>query len=115
SRAALLGLDDPLKSDGMLLGHVRSHDQDAVRVLQVLLEGGGAAASERGPQTGDRRAMSYAGLVLDRHRAHRGEELLDQVVLLAVERRSAEEVDAERAVQRVAAVVGVLPGLLAGL
>jgi hypothetical protein len=64
--AALLGLDHPLKADRMLLGHVRAHDQDAVRVLQVLLERGGAAAPERGPQTGDRRAMSYASLVLDR-------------------------------------------------
>ena len=82
------------KPDRVLLGHVRAHDQDAVGVLQVLLEGGGAAAPERGPQTGDRGAVSYAGLVLDRQRPHRGEELLDQVVLLAVERRAAEEVDA---------------------
>ena len=32
---------------------------------EVLLEVGGAASSERGPQTGDRGAVSYAGLVLD--------------------------------------------------
>ena len=38
---------------------------------EVLLEGGGAAAAERGPQTGDRGGVSYAGLVLDLHRAER--------------------------------------------
>ena len=32
---------------------------------EVLLEGRGAAAPERGPQTGDRGAVSYPGLVLD--------------------------------------------------
>ena len=53
-RAALLGLHHPLEADRVLLGHVRAHDQDAVGVLQVLLERGGAAAPERGPQTGDR-------------------------------------------------------------
>src|SRR5213592_4189532 len=84
-RAALLGLHHPLEADRVLLGHVGAHDQDAVGVLQVLLERGGAAAPERGPQTGDRRAVSYAGLVLDRHGAGRREELLDQVVLLGVE------------------------------
>jgi hypothetical protein len=44
--AALLGLDHPLEPDRVLLGHVRAHDQDAVGVLQVLLERGGAAAPE---------------------------------------------------------------------
>ena len=103
-RTALLGLDDPLEADRVLLGHVRAHDQDAVGVLQVLLERGGAAAPKRGPQTGDRGAVSYAGLVLDRERSHRGEELLDQIVLLAVERRAAEEVDPERALERLAVI-----------
>ena len=93
-RPALLGLHHPLEAHRVLLGHVRAHDQDAVGVLQVLLERGGAAAPERGPQTGDRGGVSYAGLVLDRHRAGRREELLDQVVLLGVERRAAEERDA---------------------
>src|SRR5205085_12003511 len=98
----------------MLLGHVRAHDQDAVGVLQVLLERGGAAAPERGPQTGDRGAVSYPSLVLDRDRAGRREELLDQVVLLAVERGAAEEVHPERALQRLSVVCLLLPGLLAG-
>ena len=85
-----LGLHDPLEADRMALGHVRPHDHDAVGVLEVLLEVGRAAAPERGPQTGDRRAVSYARLVLDLDRAQRREELLDEVVLLVVERRAAE-------------------------
>jgi hypothetical protein len=63
--AALLGLDHPLEAHRVLLGHVGAHDEDAVGVLQVLLERGGAAAPEGGPQTGDGGAMSYAGLILD--------------------------------------------------
>src|SRR5438874_10991363 len=114
-RAAPLGLHDPLEADRVRLGHVRPHDHDAVRVLEVLLEPGGAATPERGPQTGDGRAMSYAGLVLDRERAGRGEELLDQVVLLAVERGAAQEVDSERALERLAVLGLLLPGVLSRL
>ena len=114
-RAALLGLHHPLEADRVALGHVRALDHDAVGVLQVLLEVGGAAAPERGPQTGDRGGVSYAGLVLDLHRAERREELLDQVVLLVVERGAAEVREAERAVQRAGpSVVRVLPGLRRG-
>ena len=59
---------------------------------------GRAASTERRPQTGDGGGVSYAGLVLDLDRAERREELLDQVVLLVVERRAAEAGEAERAV-----------------
>jgi hypothetical protein len=58
--------------------------------------------------------VSYAGLVLDLHRAHRGEELLDQVVLLVVQRRAAEVGEAERPVDLPAALVVRLPVVLAG-
>ncbi len=44
--AARLCLHDPLKTDRMTFGHVRPLDDDAVRVLQVLLEVGGAAPPE---------------------------------------------------------------------
>src|SRR6185436_16230764 len=101
-RAARLGLNHPLEAHRVLLGHVRAHDQDAVGVLQVLQERGGAAAPERGPQTGDGGGVSYARLVLDRDRAGRREALLDQVVLLGVQRRATEEGEAERAVERLA-------------
>src|SRR5262249_22449584 len=60
-------------------------DQDAVGVLQVLLEGGRAAAAKARPQTGDGGGVSNAGLVLDLDRAERREQLLDQVVLFVVE------------------------------
>jgi hypothetical protein len=45
-RAAQLGLHHPLETDRVALGHVRPHDQDAVGVLEILLEAGGAAAPE---------------------------------------------------------------------
>src|SRR5205085_2548515 len=85
------------------------------RVLEVLLECGGAAAAERGAQTGHRGAVSYARLVLDLDRAERSEELLDEVDLLGVERRAAEEREAARAVERAPLVVGRLPPFLARL
>src|SRR4051794_20193267 len=93
----------------MALGHVRAHDHDVVRVGQGLLEVGGAAASERGPETRDRGAVSYARLVLDLHGPHRREELLDEVVLLVVERRAAEMREPEGALHANARVVLVLP------
>ena len=67
---------------------------------EILLEVRRAASSERGPQTGDRGAVSYAGLVLDLHDAERRHQLLDQVVLFVVERRAAEVADRHRAVRR---------------
>ena len=95
-RAARLGLDDPLERDRMTLGHVGAADDDAVRVNQIARESGGAAAAEARPQTGNGGGVSYPGLVLDLDRAERGPELLDEVVLLVVERRAAEAGEAER-------------------
>src|SRR5258705_13432656 len=68
----------------------RALDQDAVGVGQVLLERGRAAAAEASPQTGDGGGVSYPRLVLDLDRAHRGEQLLDQVVLFVVQGGAAE-------------------------
>ena len=102
SRAARLGLHHPLEPDRMGLGHVRAHDDDAVGVGQVLLVVRGAAATERGSQTGNRGGVSNTGLVLDLDRAQRGEQLLDQVVLLVVQRRAAEAGEAHGAAQLVA-------------
>src|SRR5829696_1092837 len=98
----------------MRLGHTRALDPDHVGVLDVLLGVGGAAAPERGPQTGDRGGVSYAGLVFDLDRAHRREELLDQVVLLVVERGAAQVREAHRAVDAPAVLVLDLPVVLAG-
>src|SRR5213079_2102936 len=105
-------LHQPPKADRMRLGHRRALDPDAVGVLEVLLEVGGAAAPERGPQTGDGARVSYAGLVLDLHGSHRREGLLDEVVLLVVERGAAQVGEAERAVDALAAMVDVLPAVL---
>src|SRR5579871_984284 len=108
-RAALPGLEHPLETHRVVLGHVRAHDHDAVGVLQVLLEVRGPASSERGAQTGHRGAVSYAGLVLDLDDAETRHELLDEVVLLVVERRAAEVPDRHRAVRRVAVLGCRLP------
>ena len=90
-----LRLHHPLEADRMALGHVRAHDQDAVSVLQILLEGGRAASSERCPQTGNGGGVSYARLVLDLDEPERGHQLLDGVVLLVVERGTTEVDDAQ--------------------
>src|SRR6202042_1174946 len=68
-RAPLLGLHHPAEPHRVRLGHLRALDHYAVRVLKVLLEVGGTAAPERGPQTGDGRAVSYARLILDLDRS----------------------------------------------
>src|SRR5262249_49099020 len=56
-------------------------------------------ASERGAQTGHRGAVSYAGLVLDLDDPEPHAQLLDEVVLLVVERGTAEVPDRHRAVR----------------
>src|SRR5919108_4858443 len=112
--AALTRLHHPAERDRVRLRHRGALDEDAVRVHEGARGVGGAAAPVGGPQTGDRRGVSYAGLVLDLDGAHRGERLLDQVVLLVVERGAAEVGEAERAVDPVALVAEVLPAVLAG-
>src|SRR3954469_25534300 len=92
--AALLGLHHPAESNRVALGEVRAFDDDAVRVLQILLKGGGATAAERDPQTGDRGRVSYSRLILDLHDTEAREQLLDEVVLFVVEGGAAEMGDA---------------------
>ena len=100
-RALFLGLHRPAEADGMGLGHVRAHEQDAIAVGQVLLVGGGRAAAERGAQTGHRGAVSYPRLVFDRHHAQAAaEQLLDEVVFLVVDRRPAERADGAHRVEQ---------------
>src|SRR5664279_6600204 len=93
----------------MAFGHVRALNDDAIGVLQVLLEGGGPATTERSSQTGNGGAVSNTRLVLDLDRAQGREQFLDQVVLFVVERRAAEPGDGERAPQHTSLVVVVLP------
>src|SRR6266545_4588320 len=79
----------------MVLRHRRAHDQNRVGVGEVLLRGGGAAAAERGSQTGHRGAVSYPGLIGKADHAEAGgEKFLDEVVLFDVERGAAEVGDA---------------------
>src|SRR5438270_148317 len=114
-RPAGLGLHDPLEPDRVALGHVRALDDDAVGVLQVLLEGGGAASTERCPQTGDGGGVSYAGLVLDLDGTQGGIELLEEVVLLVVECGPAQMGEAERPFEgQLLLVVHLLPGGVPG-
>jgi hypothetical protein len=108
-------LHHPLEAYGVVLGHVGADVHDAVGVCQVLLEGGGPAPTERGPETRDRGGVSYPGLVLYLDGPHRGEELLYEVVLLVVKRGTAEVGEPEGAVQVAFLLVFVLPGLLSGL
>src|SRR5439155_7064253 len=64
--AAFFSLHWPAEPDGMVFRHVAAHDQDRVRVGQILLKGGRPTSAKACPQTGDGGAMSYSGLVLDR-------------------------------------------------
>src|SRR3954447_25018561 len=113
-RAAGLRLHHPLEAHRVRLGHVGTLDDDAVRVLQVLLKVRRAAATEAGPQTGNRAAVSYARLVLDLQSAKGGKQLLDEVVLFVVQRRAAEAREAHGPAS--ARPVGLpLPGLGARL
>ncbi len=76
--AAFLRFNHPLKANGMVLRHVRSHDQDRIRIEQILWRSRGSAASVSGAQTGHRRAMSYPGLVADANHAQAAsKQLLD--------------------------------------
>ena len=81
------GFDHPLKSDGVVLSHGRTHDENGVGMTEILLCGGRTAASKGCAQTGHGRAMSYPGLIADTNHAKTGsEELLDQVIFFVVER-----------------------------
>ncbi len=100
----------------MTLGEVRAFDHDAVRVRKVLQEGGGPpAASERTAQPDNGRTVAHPRLVLDLHHPPEcGEQLLDEVVLLVVQRRPPTQAgDAHRA-RGALAIDLLLPGLVPG-
>ncbi len=107
------GLLHPLEANGMALGHVGPLDDDAVGIGHVLQALCGAAAPERGSQTGNRGGVSNARLVFDLDRASGREELLDQVVLFVVQGRAAQGGDAHRAAQQAPLVIALLPGAAA--
>ena len=104
--AFLFGLHRPAEGHGVGLRRVRAHEQNTVTVGEVLLVVGGRAAAERGAQTGHRGAVSYPRLVLDRHHSQpTAEQLLDEVVLLIVNRCPAQRADAAHRVEQAALLV----------
>src|SRR5687767_364453 len=79
------GLERPPERDRMTLGHVRAHDDDAIRMLHVPRIHRRCAAPQPCPQTGDAGAVSYPRLVFDRNDPEAATELLADVVELVVE------------------------------
>ena len=117
-RPVFLCLPDPLEGHGVVLGDVAAFHQDRLAVLQVDPVVGHRSPPERGPQTGDRGAMSKPGLVLDVRQAEQPGRLLEEVALLVRVLRAAQEADRVRPIDRnllVADLLGGDPGLVARL
>src|SRR5204863_9302519 len=93
-RAVELGLHGPAERDGVALRHVRAHDDEAVGMLEAARVGRRGPATIPCPQTGDARAVSYPGLVLDGDDPEPAPELLAHMVELVVERRATQSEDA---------------------
>src|ERR1700694_3447241 len=74
------GFDRPLEAAGMVLGGIAAHDQHHVGVLDVDPAIGHCAASEGGPQTGDRWAVSNAGLVFQVADPQAAHTFYDQII-----------------------------------
>src|SRR5213594_4008235 len=94
--AVELGFHGPAERHRMALRHVRAHDHEAVSVLEVARIQGRRAPTEPCPQTGDARAVSYPGLILDGDDPEPAPELLAHVVELVVEGGAAEPEDRGR-------------------
>src|ERR1700675_89002 len=76
------GFNRPLEAAGMVLGGIAAHDQHHVGVLDVDPAIGHCAASEGGPQTGDRWAVSNAGLVFQVADPQAAHAFYDQIIEL---------------------------------
>ncbi len=71
--AVQLSFNRPLETTRVVLGRIATHDQHHVCILDVDPAVGHCAASEGGPQTGDRRTVSNPGLrfeIADPQAAH---------------------------------------------
>ena len=84
------GLHRPAKRYRMVFRHIRAHDDDAIGVRHAARIHGRGAATEPSPQTGDARAVSYTGLVLDRYDTEPTHELLLDMVPFDIEGGAAE-------------------------
>ncbi len=72
--------DEP-ESHRVVFGRVAPHRQNDIRVADVRPAVGHRSSSERGGQTGHRGAVSYAGLLLDRHHAEAGAKCFHEQVV----------------------------------
>src|SRR5208337_3558799 len=113
--AVKLGFDGPLESAGMVFGWIAAHDQHQVSVLDVDPAIGHCAASEGGPQTGDRGAVSNPGLVFQVADPQAAHGLDDQVVELVGIGAAAGEGDAFAAIDSVAGGILFEEGVVARL
>ncbi len=109
-RPVLLCLPDPLEGHGVVLGHVAALHQDRLAVLEVDPVVGHRPPAERGPQTGDRGAVSKSGLVLDVSQTEQPGRLLEEVALLVRVLRAAQEADRIRPIDRNLLVANLLRG-----
>ena len=80
--ALALGFDRPLETARMVFRGIATHDQHHVGVLDVDPAICHRTATERGPQTGDRRSVSNASLVFEVADPQAAHGLDDQVIEL---------------------------------
>src|SRR5213078_1043961 len=110
-----LRLHGPAERHRMALRHVRAHDDEAVGMFEAARVRRRGAATVPCPQTGDARAVSYPGLILDGDDPEPAPELLAHVIELVVERRAAEREDRGRHVCELAVRELLDERLVAGL
>ena len=79
--AISLRLHDETETDGMVFSRIATHRQHDIRIADVGPAVGHRSSSERGGQTGHRRAVSYSGLLLDRDDTQTGAEGFDEEVI----------------------------------
>src|ERR1700686_270194 len=109
------GFNRPLEAAGMVLGGIAAHDQHHVGVLDVDPTIGHCAASEGGPQTGDRWAVSNAGLVFQVADPQAAHTFYDQIVKFVGVGAAAGEGNAFAAVHGMSGGIFFDEGVVAGL
>jgi hypothetical protein len=96
--AVNFGFNRPLEATGVILGGIAAHDQHHVGIFDVDPTVGHRAASEGGPQTGDRWAVSNAGLVFQVADPQAAHTFYDQIIKFVGVGAAASEGDAFAAV-----------------
>src|SRR5258708_5843494 len=113
--AVNFGFNRPFESAGMVLGGIAAHDQHHVGVFDVDPTIGHRAASEGGPQTGDRWAVSNAGLVFQVADPQAAHTFYDEIVKFVGVGAAAGEGNAFAAVDGMAGSVLLDKGVVARL